>query len=435
MKRQIWLAGLLLAGLLVSGCAGKKAVSTDADNALEEEWAAPAAQETEEPIRSVRPTMSDVILMDGELVSAYPALELAFPGNASGNLLTLHTRLGQRVSKGDLLAVLEDAALRKEVAKAQLALDRALEDLEQGEADIEKTYRRESEDAQTKYDRAVHDAERKYARELDDARRALERARRDLERLNMQPPTTALSEAEVELARAIDRETEAADAYKQALDRPWEKQDLRDSLYKDWQASIVDRDLAELRLDDAQIALQVHQLDLEAKQKEVEDAESDLARVEKDPVDKDIVEREVNLALRRAVEDAQHELAEAQQDLEDARLYAPWDGLVLSMEVGVGANVGSGRTVITMLNIEELYFVTQNLSERHIAQLHRGQRAEITLRAYPDVVLAGTVDVILPQAERTTDTDARFVAYIRPDETELDLLPEMTGRVEVLTGN
>jgi multidrug resistance efflux pump len=249
----------------------------------------------------------------------------------------------------------------------------------------------------------------------------------------MQPPTTALAEAKADLGRAMDREADAADAYKQALDRPWENQDMRDALYKDWQASIVDRDLAQLRLEDAQVALQVHQLDVRAGQSDVENAERDVQRVEKDPVDRDVVEREVNLDLDRAVEDARYKLAEAQADLENARLYAPWDGLVLSLEAGVGSTVGSGKAIVALLNVEEIHFVTQNLSERHIAQLRRGQRAEITLRAYPAVVLPGTVHVVLPQMERTSDSEARFAAYIRLDESELDLLPGMTGRVEVIT--
>lgn len=435
MKRQVWLIVWLVMALLLSGCAGKKAETVESEARPAGEPAEQASPESRENGRAPLPAASEVILMDGELVSAYPSTELSFPGSAGGELLALHVQVGQRVAQGELLAVLDDAALRQAVDEAQLALDRALEDLEKGEADMERTYRRASEDAQTKYDRAVHDAGRTYERELDEARRALERARRDLERLRMQPPSTALAEAEVALARAIDHEADAADAYKQALDRPWEKQDIRDSLYQDWQASIVDRDLAEMRLQDARIAMQVHQLDVQARQKDVENAEIDLRRVEKAPVDKDVVEREVNLALDRAVEDARTRLGQARQDLENARLHAPWDGLVLAIEAGVGSTLGSGRVMLQMLNIQELYFVTQNLSERHIPQLRRGQRAEITLRAYPDVVLSGTVHVVLPQTERTADADARFVAYIRPDESGLDLLPGMTGRVEVITGD
>jgi len=380
-------------------------------------------------------TASDVILMDGELVSAYPALPLAFSENASGRLLGLHVVLGQRVDEGELLATLDDGDLRKAVDKARLDLKRALEDQSEGQADIEKTYQRESEDAEYSYDRAVRDAERTYERELEDARRALDQAKRDLERATLQPPTTSLAEAEVELARALDREAEAADSYAQALDRPWEPQRIRESLYKDWQTSIVDRELAQRRLEDAQIALRVYRMDLAAKRQAVADAQADLERVEMDPVDpRTEVDREVNRSYERAVEDARVKVHEAEKDLENARLYAPWDGLVLSLKEGEGSSVGAGQTVVELLNVEALYFVTQNLSERHVAQLEPGQRAEITLRTYPEQVLVGVVDVVLPKLDRASDADARFVAYIRLEESELDLLPGMTGRVEVVTG-
>lgn len=435
MKRQrlwigvLWIA-LVLSAVLAAGCARQEAVVVGEVSAPEV-----SAEETPVSAQPVKAAAGDVILMDGELVSAYPALSLAFPENAGGQLLSLNVQLGQRVAEGELLATLDDGELRQAVDKARQDLKRALEDQAKGKADIETNYQRQSEDAQRTYDRAVRDAERAYERELEDARRALAQAERDLERAQMQPPTTSLSEAEVELARALDREAEAEDAYKQALDRPWEPQEIRESLYKDWQTSIVDRELAQLRLEDAQIALRVHRMDLAAKREAVENAQADLARVEQDPVDpREEVDKEVNRSYERAVEDARVKLAEAEKDLENARLVAPWNGLVLSIEAGVGSTVGGGQAVVKLLNVEALYFVTQNLSERHVAQLGPGQRAEITLRTYPDVVLPGTVDVVLPKMDRATDADARFVAYIRLDESELDLLPGMTGRVEVTTG-
>ena len=437
MKRQRLSIGILLLALLSSalglaGCGRQQVQVLEGDEAPA---AASSAAATPAPLPAAA-TTSDVILMDGELVSAYPSLSLAFPENAGGRLQRFEVVLGQRVESGDLLAVLDEGELTRAVRKARLTLERALEDQAQGEAEIERTYRRQSDDAQRAYDRAVRDAERTYERELEEARRALAQAERDLQRARMQPPTTSLAEAEAELNRALTREADAADAYSQALDRPWEPQEIRESRYEDWQAAIVDRELAQLRFEDAQIALQVHRLDLAAKQDAVANATADMDRVEKDPVDpREEVEREVNLALARAVEDARVQLAEAEGDLENARLYAPWDGLVLSIEAGEGSTVGAGQAVVVMLNVEALYFITQNLSERHVAQLHPGQGAEITLRAYPDVELTGAVDVVLPKLERSADAEARFVAYIRLDESELDLLPRMTGRVEVTTGD
>jgi multidrug efflux pump subunit AcrA (membrane-fusion protein) len=88
-----------------------------------------------------------------------------------------------------------------------------------------------------------------------------------------------------------------------------------------------------------------------------------------------------------------------------------------------------------MLNLEGLYCRTENLSERHVAQLRQGQRVNITLRTYPDDTVTGQVAAIVPQTERQSDSEARFVAIIRLDGSELDLLPGMTGRVEIVTGD
>jgi multidrug resistance efflux pump len=359
---------------------------------------------------------SKVILMDGELVAASPSLKLTFSGNVNAELLTLDATIGQRVQEGDLIATLDDGDLQQAVVDAQLTLDRAIEDRDKAVVDAEDQYQRQVEDAETKYERELLDAQRR----LESAQTALERAR-------MQPPTTSVAEAQANLVKALDMEAQAHDEYKKALDRPWEPQSIRDSLYKEWQARAKDRELAELRLQDAQIALQVYYFDLEQKQEDIADAGEDLARVEKDTV-----EREDTLAYERAVEDAERVLADAEEALEDVRLYAPFDGLVVSIDVNVGSEVSSGTPIVTLVNLEHLYFVTENLSERHMAQIRPGQEANITLRAYPDTVLGGQVDSMIPQ-EQVAGAEARFAAYIRLDETDLDLLPGMTGRVEVVT--
>jgi len=46
----------------------------------------------------------------------------------------------------------------------------------------------------------------------------------------------------------------------------------------------------------------------------------------------------------------------------------PWAAIVLPVDVAPQANVAAGASVVTLLNVEEgLRFVTQNLSEQHIA--------------------------------------------------------------------
>lgn len=411
MKKRTWFLGLLVAALILSGCMAGEVVDPVDVKDIRLETETPSSEENQ-----VIPA-SSVILMDGELVSMSPSLGLSFPGSASGELLSLEVRVGQRVQAGQLIATLDDRELQEAVDDAQLALDRAIEDRDKGKADEEETYQTQIEEAQERYED-----------ELRQAQQTLANARAALARAQAQPPTTAVAEAQANLDGALDMEAQAHDEYKKALDRPWEPQSIRDSLYKEWQQRIEDRALAELRLQDAQISLQVHYMDLEAKEMDVTRAEEDLVRVEMDEV-----KREENLTYDRTVEDAERTLAEAQQALGDARLTAPWDGLVTSIDANTGAEVTSGTTIVTVINLEHLIFVTSNLSERHIAQLRPGQSAHVTLRSYPDTTLSGEVESIVPQSESAGGTEARFAAYIRLDETELDLLPGMTGRVEVTT--
>ena len=430
MKRYRWAIALLVIAGLLSGCAfGRvKAVVSPA----------PASESVPQGEASVAPTPTaaapgtNVVLVDGELVAGYPALKLTFAGEATGVLLALPVRVGQRVKQGDLIATIDDSELRRAVDEAQTALSRAQQDKEKADADAERKYQRQVQDAEDKYQSDLDAAERKYERELRDAQRTLDKAQSALEQARMQPPTTSVTEAEGNLAQALDREAQAADSYKQSIDRPWEPQQIRDSLYKDWQTRIKERELAQLKLQDARTSLQVYAMDLKGKEQDVENARVDLADVKKDVVTKDVVEREVDLSYARAVEDAEQKLEDAQNGLKKANLYAPWDGLIYSVDASVGATVSSGTSIASLLDVGDLYFVTQNLSERHVAQIRPGQTTRITLRTYPDETLTGRVEVLRPQLDRKADTEARFAAYIRLEETTLDLLPGMTGRVEIV---
>ena len=412
MKPYHRLIAILLCAALLAGC------STGSRGAqqVEPPPLAPEEVTATAPVPAL-PTGSS-ILVDGELASAAPELKLAFPGGVGGELRSLDVRVGQRVQAGDRIATIDDAELQRAVEDAQRALERAIEDRDRARADADEAYRQQLEGAQERHEQ-----------ELRQAERALAAAQNTLARTRMQAPTTTLAEAKVSLQRALEAEAQAHDDYKQALDRPWEPQGIRDTLYKQWQERITDRGLAERRLSDAERSLEAYALELEAREQDVVQAEEDLARVEVEEVERP----EENLAYARAVQDAERRLAEAQDALADAQLDAPRAGLVTSIDAAVGDRVSAGTPLVTLVDLAALYFVTDNLSERHVAQLQPGQRAEITLRAYPDTVVTGWVDSVIPQAQGAPGTQARFAAYIRLDETPLELLPGMTGRVEVHT--
>ncbi len=335
------------------------------------------------------------VLADGQLASPYPSLALSFGGGVSGQVLTITVQAGDVIKAGDELAVLDDTDLQRAVTDAQLALDRATTD------------------------RA--NATKQWERDVVDAEQALQEAERALSRARLQYSNTSVEEASTALDRARQTEANAKDDYNKALDRPWEPQEWRDRYYDTWQRAIRDRELAEMRLADAQDSRGANSLELEARQDDVVKAQRKL----------DALKEGLSPSYERAVQDAQQKLTQAEEALKHARLFAPWNAIVLSIDVAPKANVGPNVPVVTLLNVQDgLRFVTQNLSEQHIANIHSGQKAVVTLRTFPDNPLEGTVEAIVPQIKAET-ADKRFAVHVRLPPTDLDLLPGLTGRVEI----
>ncbi|MCP4531605.1 MAG: HlyD family efflux transporter periplasmic adaptor subunit, partial [Delftia sp.] len=136
----------------------------------------------------------------------------------------------------------------------------------------------------------------------------------------------------------------------------------------------------------------------------------------------------------RAVENAQRALDLAAKNLSYARLSAPWPAIVLAVNVAPEATIGPGTPVATLLNVEDgLLFVTYDLGEQHVADVYVGQRALVTLRAFADQPLEGTVESVIP-LEGGGATSAHFGVRVQLAPTDLRLMPGLTGRVEIFAG-
>jgi multidrug resistance efflux pump len=342
--------------------------------------------------------VDDAIPLDGRVVSTVPLLQLMFPQGVSGRLLTVYVQVGQQVHAGERIAAVDDGALQAAVDAAQDNLERARET----QARVETQ------------------AEAAYALAVEAAEWTLERAKHDLAVSSLSSPTTALRQAEVNAARALDTEALAADRYQQSLERSWEDQEVRDALYKEWQARVADRELAELQVEDLETRVKIHGMELALSRRAVTRAQAAVERVEK----------AVDPRYAYAVADAVAALAQAEADLALATLTAPRDGLVTSIDAATGTWVDLHTSIVTLLDVDDLSFVTLNLDERRAAYVRPGQAVRITLRFYPQETIGGEVDVLVPEGGREA---TRFVAHIRLVDTRgLDLLPGMTGRAEIV---
>ncbi len=138
------------------------------------------------------------------------------------------------------------------------------------------------------------------------------------------------------------------------------------------------------------------------------------------------------------VEAAAAALRVAEATLENTYIRAPFTGTVLRKEAEVGEvvapSVGGGLTrgaVVTMADLSSLE-VEVDVNEAYIGRVTHGQRASITLDAYPDTSFRGEVRQVVPTADRQRATVQVKVSIVDRDKR---ILPEMGARVDFLASD
>jgi RND family efflux transporter MFP subunit len=128
----------------------------------------------------------------------------------------------------------------------------------------------------------------------------------------------------------------------------------------------------------------------------------------------------------------------AEATLENTYIRAPFTGTVLRKEAEVGEvvapSVGGGLTrgaVATMADLGSLE-VEVDVNEAYIGRVSRGQRASITLDAYPDTSFRGEVRQVVPTADRQRATVQVKVSIVDHDPR---ILPEMGARVDFMASD
>lgn len=143
-------------------------------------------------------------------------------------------------------------------------------------------------------------------------------------------------------------------------------------------------------------------------------------------------------AAQARIDAAAAALRVAEATLENTYIRAPFTGTVLRKEAEVGEvvapSVGGGLTrgaVVTMADLKSLE-VEVDVNEAYIGRITHGQRASITLDAYPDTSFRGQVRQVVPTADRQRATVQVKVSIADSDPR---ILPEMGARVDFLASD
>lgn len=97
------------------------------------------------------------------------------------------------------------------------------------------------------------------------------------------------------------------------------------------------------------------------------------------------------------VKASQAQLAVIETELTNTRIFAPGSGVVAKKWVVPGDIVQAGQPIFTMYDLNDIW-VTANFEETKLASIHPGDSVQITVDAFPDLKLSGTVELIAAAA-------------------------------------
>ncbi|WP_374359887.1 efflux RND transporter periplasmic adaptor subunit [Pseudoduganella danionis] len=213
-------------------------------------------------------------------------------------------------------------------------------------------------------------------------------------------------------------------------------------------ARLENRDVS-ATLGQSQANIKVAQANLEQGQAELADAQANFKRTGEllaqkfitasayDAAQARLSKAKANIAgYQAAIAAARASAQVAQVALDQTLIRAPFDGVVLTKNANVGDNItpyssaaDSKGAVVTIADMSTLE-VEADVSESNLSKIRVDQPADITLDAFPELHLAGTVSRMVPTIDRSKAT---LLVKVRFSERDPRVLPDMSAKVAFLS--
>ena len=381
----------ILLGVLLAGCSGKPATSTNT--------AAPAAaplvvtQKVTTTTRQGGDRFSATVEPDTRVnltfnSGGYVTQILQLPGKGGVHILGA----GDRVKRGEILAQLRNLEYRAKVNEAESSLGQSLA----GESDAQASV--DLARAQTRQSRALVNqalqAEVQAGAQVREAESAIRASQ------------AQLFEAQAQLTKS------QAD---------WER---AQNLMQANSLTQPDYDSAKLALATAQGKVREAEQQVRANEGKLTESKANVlasrARVDQTQgqVDASLAQEGRAVAgvqsARSRTSGARSNVEQATVALGDIYLKAPMDGVILTRSVEVGAQVGPGTVGFAMADTHHV-LVTFGVPDILVRDLKLGQRLDIKCEALPGRTFEGTVRTIAPEA----DADSRvYKVEVRVDNSK-----------------
>jgi len=307
------------------------------------------ADATPTPIpTSVVPSNPTYVVQRGDVIRLLqfsgrvaPVLEEELFFKTSGYVDEVYIRRNDEVQEGDLLAELEVTDLKNQIT--------------QKEAELQSV--------QMDYDRRVTEAQN-----------SVRAAELNLAKLEASTSETSIISARINLERSRIRLAEARDEYNKSLDRDWDKEEVRDryaDAVRDAQWSV---EISEAQYADAQKAQQRNSYDRELSRMNL-----DLAKLSMSEVQTGLDVTRTVLSLDRLTD-----------QLNDARIVAPFTGVVLQSSIMEGKQVQGYSNMMVLADPTELD-VSADLQDSEMSELAEGMSVVAEFVNRPGEEYAGVI--------------------------------------------
>ena len=321
--------------------------------------------------QTARVTVGDIASTVAATGNLNAVVTVQVGSQVSGNVKALYADFNTKVSKGQLVALIEPDVFQARVNQARANLDAVRASLLNAQAAVTKA-------------RA----------DVSGAKAGLENVKAQLVKAQAD-----LRDADVKLQRRL-----------KMLERGL--------------ISKEDCDTAQATYDANAATVQAVQAQIKAAQDNVSSAEAQqevsLAQTE---------------SVAAQIRQSQASLAQAQLDLDHTQIRAPVEGTVIARHMDVGQTVAASFQAPTIFEIAQdltKMQVDTNVDEADVSQVQVGQRATFTVDAFPGTTFPASVTQIR-QAAINVQNVITYDVVLAVDNSQLRLLPGMTANVRILT--
>ncbi len=328
-------------------------------------------------LRNIRREPSDRILISGNI----ELTEINIGFKTSGKLVELNVKEGDPVTKGMVVARLDQDQLLRQRDREQAVLAAAQGQVAQAETAV-------------RWQRQTLEAD------IEQRRADLRAAEARLEELKAGSRPQEIQEA----AAGV----EAAQAEASRAKRDWERAQV---LYKNDDISTSQYDQFRSRFEAAEAALKQtrqrsglveagpRQETIAAAAAQVERARAALKAAEANQLETERRQQEV-VTRRAEIERSRAQIALIDSQLADTVAVAPVSGVVLSKSADVGEILAPGTTIVTIGDIDQPW-LRGYINETELGHVKLGSKARVTTDSFSGKVYWGSVTFISSQAEFT----------------------------------